>query len=522
MAAPTFRYDVMSYPGGSFEPTHPRRLATLAALYMRDPAPADAAPLAGIRVLELGCGDGANLIPMAHSLPGATFVGIDRAAQAIAGATAAAAAAGLANVEFLARDILTVGNELGKFDYIVAHGVYSWVPAPVQERILWLCGQLLQPRGVAYISYNAQPGGHIRQVPRDLMLYHTRHETDPHEQIRKARAISAAIVDAVRPSETVYRGLLTSERDRLAELDLHVLFHDDLAPDNEALYLHQFVDRARRHGLQYLADADFASMHPHRFPAAAAALLAQCQDRVEYEQYLDFMSGRAFRRTLLCRAELALAPAPQPERVETLWARGEVSCQTQPVDLVGEQAARFRGPSGIVVGLTDPWAKAALLLLGESFPFPLRFGELLDGVRRRLAAAGASLPAPEPLRSGLGELLLNLYSGNLIQLHAQVPAVARSVGERPLLSPLVHRQAQRSAMLVNVWHHNVLLDNELALRLLPLLDGTRTQDELLAALAMQRDAPPVSASELSAALQRLLQLGLLGAPASATDGASDL
>src|SRR5262245_9671508 len=112
------------------------------------------------------------------------------------------------------------------------------------------------------------------------MRYHTRHEAEPDEQIRRARVISRAIVDAVPETVPLHREFLRTERDRLAELDPHVLYHDDLAADNEALYLHELVERASQHGLRYLADADFSSMHPHGYPLAAHAVLAQCGDRV--------------------------------------------------------------------------------------------------------------------------------------------------------------------------------------------------------------------------------------------------
>jgi methyltransferase-like protein len=444
---------------------------------------------------------------MADSLPGATFVGVDLAEKEILAAQETAQRCGLTNLSFVAADILTLGAELGTFDYIIAHGVYAWVPPAVQERILWLCGKLLTEKGVAYISYNALPGGHVRQIQRDLMLYHTRNDTDPAVKIRKAREISAAVVDSVRQGETVFRGILTTERDRISELNFHLLYHDDLSAFNEPLYLHEFVARANRHGLRYLADSDFSSMHPHRCPPAAHAFLAQTKDRVEFEQYLDFLCCRTFRRTLLCRAQVELAPAPIEQRPQRLWVISSATPQTWPVDLVGKQVARFRNASGLVVGLTDEWSKAMLLCLSEAAPRPLPFDELLRLVSERLQTAGAQIELdPQQLAVALSELLLSLYSGNMVELHAQVPAVASSVAERPLASPLARQQLGKSTMLVNLWHRNVLIDNELALRLLPLLDGTRTQSELSAALTVSQD-------ELSDALNRLVRLGFLCASA---------
>jgi cyclopropane fatty-acyl-phospholipid synthase-like methyltransferase len=69
-------YDVVRYPGHAFPQTHPDRLAALAVLFGLD-----APPPAGCRLLEIGCGDGGNLLPMAVGLPHATVVGFDTSAR---------------------------------------------------------------------------------------------------------------------------------------------------------------------------------------------------------------------------------------------------------------------------------------------------------------------------------------------------------------------------------------------------------------------------------------------------------
>src|SRR5215831_9257249 len=105
------------------------------------------APLDRCRVLELGCGDGGNLIPMAYRLPGSEFVGLDRGERGIEAGRAMARAARVSNIDLRCLDILDTGSELGKFDYIIAHGVYSWVPELVQERLLAICRTHLNPQG---------------------------------------------------------------------------------------------------------------------------------------------------------------------------------------------------------------------------------------------------------------------------------------------------------------------------------------------------------------------------------------
>src|SRR5262245_56107405 len=93
-------------------------------------------PAPGARVLEIGCGTGGNLLPMAEVFPDARFIGIDLAATQIAVGQELQRAAGITNVELRAFDICDIDKSFGEFDYIIVHGVYSWVPDNVKARVL--------------------------------------------------------------------------------------------------------------------------------------------------------------------------------------------------------------------------------------------------------------------------------------------------------------------------------------------------------------------------------------------------
>ncbi len=176
-------YDAVMYPGLPFSQTHPDRLATIAALYGLPAAPPERC-----RVLELGCGEGGNLIPMAYVFPGSTFLGLDAAGSAVALGREQISALGLTNVTLVHVDLLDASN-LGTFDYVIAHGVYSWVPPSVQERVLAIASEVLAPNGVAYVSYNALPGGHVRNAMRQMMLWHVRDFEEPDERMAQARGL---------------------------------------------------------------------------------------------------------------------------------------------------------------------------------------------------------------------------------------------------------------------------------------------------------------------------------------------
>ncbi|MBA3531908.1 MAG: class I SAM-dependent methyltransferase, partial [Ardenticatenales bacterium] len=156
---------------------HVDGMATIAALQGLRPA-----PVAACRVLELGCGSGSNLIAMAYGLPESRFLGIDLSAQQSADGQATVAELGLPNVEIRQGDILAVDDSFGPFDYIIAHGVYSWVPPVVREKVLSICRERLAPQGIAYVSYNVFPGWHPLLIIREMLRYHTRDLCHPLER----------------------------------------------------------------------------------------------------------------------------------------------------------------------------------------------------------------------------------------------------------------------------------------------------------------------------------------------------
>ena len=244
-------YDRVPYPGHPFAQTHPDRLATVATLFGLRPVPPDAC-----RVLELGCGDGGNLAPMAYVLPGSTFTGIDSSARAIERAQRLADALGLTNVRF---DHADLGAATGEFDYVIAHGVYSWIEPTARYALLAGCREHLAPNGVAYVSYDVLPGGHRREITRQMLRWHLRDVTEPAERIAKARELLRLVAEAGQ-----------AEAERALQQGDAALFHDELAPHHEAVLFADFVAHAGRHGLRFLAEADVFEMDAGVLPEPIA------------------------------------------------------------------------------------------------------------------------------------------------------------------------------------------------------------------------------------------------------------
>ncbi len=376
---------------------------------------------------------------------------------------------------------MDVTPEFGEFDYIVAHGVYSWVPAAVRDRLLAVCRANLAPNGVAYVSYNTYPGCRLREITRDMMRYHTHGIADSDSKVKSARELVDAMA-GTEPPNAALREELRVVQSRSSS----VLFHDDLAETNHPVYFHDFVEHARSHDLQFLSEAQFSSMQESALePAAAETVRALAGgDRIRKQQYLDFVKCRRFRQSLLCRADVPLEDPPDPRRVSTLWA----DCAAQPVD---EQ--EFRTPGGASIRTKLPLAKAVMLHLGRSWPRAASFEELL---------------ASAPDREFLQHLLLRIYASGLVELHASPSHFLTEVSDRPRAFSLARFHARRGSVIPTLRHSTVEVQDQLARRLIELLDGTRDR------AALQRDLQPFADSpvrpeDIERNLAKLARMALL-------------
>ncbi|HVP62175.1 MAG TPA: class I SAM-dependent methyltransferase [Myxococcaceae bacterium] len=520
-AHPRISYDTVPYPTFAQRQTHPDRLAVQATLLGMTPAPVERC-----RVLEIACGDGSNLVPMAFHLPGSEFVGVDRAGAPIERARGMATDLGLGNIRFLRCDIAELPIELGSFDYVIAHGVYSWVSPQVQDALLAASCRHLSESGVAYVSYNTYPGNHLRQMVREMMLFHLRGVDDPARLLEQGIALARFVAESQSKPDS-YGQLLRTELERFLSVDGNYLLHDTLEEHNLPLYFHEFAERAARHGLQYLAEADFHEMLDWGFQPEVSRTLKQLGgDRIAREQYLDFLKCRCFRQTLLCHQGKRLDLSLRPELARRFLVAAPSRPETAQVDLGQRTPERFVHPQGASLRTDWPVAKAAFLLLGERWPRALPFDEVL-----RLALAGvpeeaAGLPEPDAARE-LGAMLLRAYASGLIDLHLHAPP-AIAPGENPVASALTRWELRSGRRRVTgLYHSTMSVEDEPTARLLAWADGSRTRAALREVLAeslsdpgeirMAEEAPAASLEEARSFLvrsfdrtvDRLVRMGLL-------------
>ena len=448
-------YDAVAYDAIAHPVTHPDHVAAVVTMFGHD-----APGVASARVLEVGCNDGANLLPMAARLRDATFTGCDIAPAAIGAAREAAGALGLDNVSFIHADLSTL--EGGPFDYIIAHGVYSWVDAPVRDALFALARRTLSRNGILFASYNTYPGGHVRRAAWEALRWHTRDIGAREARIRAAREL-AQLLGAPGATPEPGDAAVRAEFQRIAGETDSALFHDTLAEPNQPIWFHAFAAHAQAHGLTYVAEALPSMMAGGGLAPATRQFLAS-RDRIEREQYLDFARVRRFRQSLLCRSESAGPFAPEAARLAPLFASASLQLQRAASD---GRLPSVPGADGVVL-------RALLEALLACAPASVATTELI--ARLQASAAGG-----RPMTT----IVLDAWIAGFVQLHACPPDLAITPSSHPLASRVARWQAARRDTVTNLRHETVRLPDAFAKALLQACDGASDRDALARATGMQ-------------------------------------
>lgn len=302
----------MLYKTYARKETHPARIGAIARLYGLDaPSASDC------RVLEFACGDGGNLIPLAVQYPQSYFVGIDINGALIERGCARVAELGLTNIVFEAVDVTAYSPEASSYDYVICHGLYSWVPPKVREDILQLGMTALREHGVFYVSYNTLPGWRQRGAVRDIL------QAGAHlgEALSESSPNRAALrfADIIRNSALGVSPYIHEALDKLTESDPAYISQEFLGSHNDPMLFTDFMRDAESHGLQYLSESRVVMMSTDDLNAEVRELLERCEDnRIQQEQILDIVRNRTFRETLLCHSFMPLQKGLRTEVFKNL------------------------------------------------------------------------------------------------------------------------------------------------------------------------------------------------------------
>lgn len=472
-------YEELPYVKYAFSQTHPNHVSAIGQLFGMQPRPPSQA-----RILELGCAHGTNILPVGIAFPGAALIGVDLSARQIEEGQATAKLAGIANVSLRQADLMEIDESWGKFDYIIAHGLHSWVPPQVQTKLMQICSANLAPNGIAYVSYNCNPGWKTRSMVRDMILFHTAGVKSAIEKVRHARGLLDYLA-AGTAQDTPYAAILRREADAIRKGDDSYIYHEFLEGNNHPVYFHEMMAQAHAVGLMYLAESPVRSMFDTDFDAKTVATLNQLGSGniLNVEQYMDFLRNRVFRQTLFVHRNVKLSRNLDwhnlvPLRIQL---RQEIVATEHDVKSTDRVEYTELG-TNIKFAIDEPLIKATLQILRRRAPQSVPFTELVDGAR---AAAGKGYPQAEEM---IATHIFRLLSMGLADLVSEPWRCAATVSDRPMASPLARHQASVRDPIVTLRHQLTDRSPNILWHLLQLLDGQHTLDTLENALVDQVQA----------------------------------
>jgi len=478
----TSYYDTVPYASHPFPQSAVEHLEAIAFLFGLD-----APPPARARVLELGCAAGGNLIPFAARHPEGSALGLDLSQVQVEQGLGAIARAGLSNVTLRAFNLAEVDASFGQFDYIVCHGVFSWVPEPVQDAILRVCAENLAPDGVAYVSYNVYPGWKAREIVRDAMMLRGGPRDTPEEKLAYARGMLEFLEQSARPG-SVLKKTLDETMPIVRNASGAYLLHEFLEPCNSPCYFNAFAARAAAHGLAYLGDAEPSTMFVQNYgDAVREPLLRECGgSQILMEQYLDFLVNRTFRQTLLVHSARAggIRFRLDPARIRAMEYAGMFSPADGGPFTLDAREQPCTAQRGVTLTLRLPAQKALAQLLDARYPSSMPAEALVAGVAERTREPLASV---EPIVLAMLEELAILGAVRFrrapVQAAAEVSAWPRALAA-VRSAPGAALSTGDAASACNQWHEPVSL-TLLESALLPLLDGAHSHDMLAEHLAAE-------------------------------------
>jgi len=472
ISAPGGDFNLVPYESVPYEVSQPPRLAALAAMFGLS-----APDVTRCRVLELGCAAGGNIIPLAMRFPHSQFVGIDLTDRHVRDGRARAKALRLKNIRIDQGDIAAVNPGRELYDYILCHGVYSWVPEPVREAILRLSAEHLSANGVAYVSYNVYPGWHMSSVTRDLILHHAGTGGEPERRIAKARWILGNIAKSL-PGGTPYNDCLRLKAKELAARPDWYILSDYLGTENAPCYFRDFAAKARAHGLIYLCESELNECFPENLSAhvAATVRLISRDNLISLEQNMDFFKGRTFRQTLLVKAarETKIRRKLVPDKVRGLYVSGRLTSTHE-----ADGSFKFTNAAGLNLTTRNPEVRDALRHLSDAFPSTRSVGELV-------AEAGAStrkaiLKLEPPLLDAVCKLIL----AGAVNVSAVPLPPSQTISDKPKAWPPSRLDGLERRNWTTSRAHSYIALDDITVALLPFLDGSHDRRALQARLLQE-------------------------------------
>lgn len=476
----TTTYDDIPYPSYCYPMTAPENISAIAQLFGMPSIDLNTA-----RILEIGCASGGNLIPLAARFPDADFVGIDLSSVQIAEAKKCAETLDLRNVTFEAKSILDLELFDQKYDFIIAHGVYSWVTYNIQDKILEICEANLHDDGVVYISYNTLPGWNAVKTIRDMMLFHGKNFSDPAERVVEARRMLNFVADNIHNDTGPYKKTLVQEMEMLGKLTDNYLLHDHLEAVNDPCYFHEFMEHAEKHNLVYLGDCDLPTMYIANQKDDAAKKLEAITDVVRQEQYFDYLNNRRFRSTLLVKRNAPINRSLTSNSVRHLkflakYAFKKPIQASEVISLETLELVHVANPNVTAV-LTGKYACACYIQLVNMSPVAQSSEQLIEAVHKMDTNENI-----KHIKVEWDNLVLDLIFRGIIYITTTQAKIITTISDCPRVFSVARMQGLNNNMVPNLRHEKIRLENDHRI-VLQYVNGDNTIDQIRNAVRIHID-----------------------------------
>jgi SAM-dependent methyltransferase len=474
-------YTANPYTSGQNPAYDPIRMATAVRLNgLEVPS------IAGSRLIDVGCSTGQQLLADAEAHPDMQFVGIDSSPVHIEHAQQRAKAMGLGNVELHCASLATLDDSLGRFDYVVFAGVYSWVPAAVRSHIMPLCARLLAPHGIAAVSFNVNPGWATRMVVRDLIRTHPAFEEDPESAFAFSNSALSWIIAQTQSAraDDSYRAQLRAIAHQLQHNPSQV-FYEIMAPECQPLELHEVVADAARAGLRYTDDGTVAS---GSFIPPDRSVPTGIHDVFAHQTY-DRVHGTMYRIAYLVDGGREVGDPPDVDEICDMYVRSSV------VEVTDEPAAeapdgrvsfRFRHHQAVVHNRSELVVEA-YRAMERRWPAQTLVGDIAAEVAGRCDREVSEVRAVLAAEIAASHRSLPVVQ-RPIELYIEPVPIAIDVGDRPRVRRIVRVLLEEGSPSVPGFAGTNAPLNDVLQAIGLLLDGTHTIDDIAEEILHRHDA----------------------------------
>ena len=375
-------------------------------------------------------------------------------------------------------------EEFGKFDYISAHGLISWIPEFVREKTFSVVRQMLTEKGVGYISYNVYPGWISQQMMRGIARIHTKELSNPVEKIENAASFAKFLAENA-VEDNLYKLVLQEESKRFFIYEAPKLFHDNLAEINKPFYFSEFVEFLDKNQMQFLAESQLFTMSIQKYSPEAKKFFETIDSLTGREQYIDFFTGRMFRQSLFCRKEINLNRNLSPQILDEFYLSSRLCPLADQPDLLGDKPEKFVDFfQNEAIDINNPLTKTALYLLGKEWGNAVRCKTLLESSKELIEKARTEQTNwTEEFIKTKQIFLQIIFNSELIEFHTRNFKINIKFDDKPEINQFVRWQISEGDIISAPFERSLMIKDPIIKKLIELTDGTNSLQDLIVKLA---------------------------------------